>query len=161
MSQIGGVKHHVAAVPVTTFQTWLKLSKVLEFTYPRSHVRQARSAIPLLRSLRSSLLPPHHPRHWHDHSPPGHRSADPSILNMPIFPLLLDPASGYQRRDMRKRHALLQKLQHPESRYRRHDARSPVADSSQAEHSHCRENRTDTHVPRGVAVSTYLSIPTR
>jgi hypothetical protein len=33
MTQIGGVGYHVAAVPVTTFQTWLKLSKVLEFTY--------------------------------------------------------------------------------------------------------------------------------
>lgn len=33
MTQIGGVGHHVAAVPVTTFQTWLQLSKVLEFTY--------------------------------------------------------------------------------------------------------------------------------
>ena len=33
MVQIGGVGHHVDAVPVTTFQTWLKLSKVLEFTY--------------------------------------------------------------------------------------------------------------------------------
>jgi hypothetical protein len=33
MSQVGGVGHHVAAVPVTTFQTWLQLSKVLEFTY--------------------------------------------------------------------------------------------------------------------------------
>ncbi|KAF1930401.1 uncharacterized protein M421DRAFT_58505 [Didymella exigua CBS 183.55] len=33
MVQIGGVGYHVAAVPITTFQTWLKLSKVLEFTY--------------------------------------------------------------------------------------------------------------------------------
>ncbi|CEJ93151.1 hypothetical protein VHEMI08761 [[Torrubiella] hemipterigena] len=33
MTQIGGVGHHVQAVPVETFQTWLKLSKVLEFTY--------------------------------------------------------------------------------------------------------------------------------
>lgn len=33
MTQIGGAGHHVAAVPVTTFQNWLKLSKVLEFTY--------------------------------------------------------------------------------------------------------------------------------
>jgi hypothetical protein len=33
MTQIGGVGHHVAAVPVKTFQTWLQLSKVLEFTY--------------------------------------------------------------------------------------------------------------------------------
>ncbi|KAJ6784254.1 hypothetical protein PWT90_10968 [Aphanocladium album] len=33
MTQIGGVGHHVTAVPVTTFQTWLQLSKVLEFTY--------------------------------------------------------------------------------------------------------------------------------
>ncbi|KAF2820726.1 hypothetical protein CC86DRAFT_471275 [Ophiobolus disseminans] len=33
MVKIGGVGHHVAAVPVTTFQTWLQLSKVLEFTY--------------------------------------------------------------------------------------------------------------------------------
>jgi hypothetical protein len=33
MVHIGGVGHHVAAVPVTTFQTWLQLSKVLEFTY--------------------------------------------------------------------------------------------------------------------------------
>lgn len=33
MTQIGGVGHHVTAVPVSTFQTWLKLSKVLEFTY--------------------------------------------------------------------------------------------------------------------------------
>ncbi|KAL1596433.1 hypothetical protein SLS60_009079 [Paraconiothyrium brasiliense] len=33
MTQVGGVGHHVAAVPVATFQTWLQLSKVLEFTY--------------------------------------------------------------------------------------------------------------------------------
>ncbi|KAF2634696.1 hypothetical protein P280DRAFT_494128 [Massarina eburnea CBS 473.64] len=33
MVQIGGVGYHVAAVPGTTFQTWLQLSKVLEFTY--------------------------------------------------------------------------------------------------------------------------------
>ena len=33
MVQIGGVGHHVSAVSVTTFQTWLQLSKVLEFTY--------------------------------------------------------------------------------------------------------------------------------
>ncbi|KAL5370871.1 hypothetical protein DPSP01_014623 [Paraphaeosphaeria sporulosa] len=33
MSQIGGVGYHVATLPVSTFQTWLKLSKVLEFTY--------------------------------------------------------------------------------------------------------------------------------
>lgn len=33
MTQIGGVGHHVTAVPVATFQTWLQLSKVLEFTY--------------------------------------------------------------------------------------------------------------------------------
>lgn len=33
MTQIGGVGYHVKAVPVTTFQTWLQLSKVLEFTY--------------------------------------------------------------------------------------------------------------------------------
>jgi hypothetical protein len=33
MTQIGGVGHHVASVPVKTFQTWLQLSKVLEFTY--------------------------------------------------------------------------------------------------------------------------------
>ncbi|KAF1978870.1 hypothetical protein BU23DRAFT_497845 [Bimuria novae-zelandiae CBS 107.79] len=33
MTQIGGVGYHVVAVPVTTFQTWLQLSKVLEFTY--------------------------------------------------------------------------------------------------------------------------------
>lgn len=33
MTKIGGVGHHVSAVPVTTFQTWLQLSKVLEFTY--------------------------------------------------------------------------------------------------------------------------------
>ncbi|KAM3490975.1 hypothetical protein MY3957_005752 [Beauveria namnaoensis] len=33
MTQIGGVGYHVADVPVSTFQTWLKLSKVLEFTY--------------------------------------------------------------------------------------------------------------------------------
>jgi hypothetical protein len=33
MVQIGGVGYHVASVPVTTFQTWLQLSKVLEFTY--------------------------------------------------------------------------------------------------------------------------------
>ncbi|KAM3430238.1 hypothetical protein NHJ13734_007833 [Beauveria thailandica] len=33
MTQIGGVGHHVTEVPVSTFQTWLKLSKVLEFTY--------------------------------------------------------------------------------------------------------------------------------
>ncbi|OAA37542.1 hypothetical protein BBO_07572 [Beauveria brongniartii RCEF 3172] len=30
---IRGVGHHVTDVPVSTFQTWLKLSKVLEFTY--------------------------------------------------------------------------------------------------------------------------------
>lgn len=33
MVKIGGVGHHVQAVPVATFQTWLQLSKVLEFTY--------------------------------------------------------------------------------------------------------------------------------
>jgi len=33
MVRIGGVGYHVDAVTVTTFQTWLKLSKVLEFTY--------------------------------------------------------------------------------------------------------------------------------
>ncbi|KAK2760800.1 hypothetical protein FQN54_002038 [Arachnomyces sp. PD_36] len=33
MVKVGGVGHHVDAVPVTTFQTWLQLSKVLEFTY--------------------------------------------------------------------------------------------------------------------------------
>lgn len=33
MVKIGGVGYHVDAVPVTTFQTWLQLSKVLEFTY--------------------------------------------------------------------------------------------------------------------------------
>ncbi|CAO2655513.1 Nn.00g043160.m01.CDS01 [Neocucurbitaria sp. VM-36] len=33
MVKIGGVGYHVVAVPVTTFQTWLQLSKVLEFTY--------------------------------------------------------------------------------------------------------------------------------
>ncbi|KXH31186.1 integral membrane protein [Colletotrichum nymphaeae SA-01] len=33
MVRIGGVGYHVAAVPVTTFQTWLQLSKALEFTY--------------------------------------------------------------------------------------------------------------------------------
>jgi len=33
MVHIGGVGHHVASVPVATFQTWLQLSKVLEFTY--------------------------------------------------------------------------------------------------------------------------------
>ncbi|KAL5344278.1 hypothetical protein ACLOAV_010782 [Pseudogymnoascus australis] len=33
MVKIGGVGYHVAAVPVTTFRTWLQLSKVLEFTY--------------------------------------------------------------------------------------------------------------------------------
>lgn len=33
MAKIGGAGHHVQAVPVTTFQNWLKLSKVLEFTY--------------------------------------------------------------------------------------------------------------------------------
>ncbi|KAF9732422.1 integral membrane protein [Paraphaeosphaeria minitans] len=33
MSQIGGVGHHVAAVKPHTLQTWLQLSKVLEFTY--------------------------------------------------------------------------------------------------------------------------------
>ncbi|KAJ5477640.1 hypothetical protein N7530_003149 [Penicillium desertorum] len=31
--KIGGVGYHVDAVPVTTFETWLQLSKVLEFTY--------------------------------------------------------------------------------------------------------------------------------
>lgn len=33
MIEIGGVGHHVTVVPVTTFQTWLKLSKAYEFTY--------------------------------------------------------------------------------------------------------------------------------
>ncbi|KAJ5194502.1 uncharacterized protein N7498_007940 [Penicillium cinerascens] len=33
MVKIGGVGYHVDAVPVSTFQTWLQLSKVLEFTY--------------------------------------------------------------------------------------------------------------------------------
>lgn len=33
MVKIGGVGHHYDVVPVTTYQTWLKLSKVLEFTY--------------------------------------------------------------------------------------------------------------------------------
>ncbi|OQE08731.1 hypothetical protein PENFLA_c125G07680 [Penicillium flavigenum] len=33
MVKIGGVGCHVDAVPVTTFETWLQLSKVLEFTY--------------------------------------------------------------------------------------------------------------------------------
>lgn len=33
MVKIGGAGYHVDAVPVTTFQTWLQLSKVLEFTY--------------------------------------------------------------------------------------------------------------------------------
>lgn len=33
MVHIGGVGYHVAAVPVKTFQTWLQLSKTLEFTY--------------------------------------------------------------------------------------------------------------------------------
>jgi hypothetical protein len=33
MVKIGGVGYHVHAVTVTTFQTWLQLSKVLEFTY--------------------------------------------------------------------------------------------------------------------------------
>ena len=33
MVHIGGVGHHVKDVPITTFQTWLQLSKVLEFTY--------------------------------------------------------------------------------------------------------------------------------
>ncbi|KAF1358674.1 hypothetical protein EJ07DRAFT_37120, partial [Lizonia empirigonia] len=33
MTKIGGAGYHVAAVPVTTVQTWLKLAKVLEFTY--------------------------------------------------------------------------------------------------------------------------------
>lgn len=33
MARIGGAGYHVEAVPVTTFQAWLKLSKVLEFTY--------------------------------------------------------------------------------------------------------------------------------
>ena len=33
MVNIGGVGYHVDAVPVTTFQTWLQLSKALEFTY--------------------------------------------------------------------------------------------------------------------------------
>jgi hypothetical protein len=33
MVKIGGVGYHVTTVPVTTFQTWLQLSKVLEFTY--------------------------------------------------------------------------------------------------------------------------------
>lgn len=33
MVKIGGVGHHVDAVPTHTFQIWLQLSKVLEFTY--------------------------------------------------------------------------------------------------------------------------------
>ncbi|KAL5391724.1 hypothetical protein DPSP01_001015 [Paraphaeosphaeria sporulosa] len=33
MTQIGGVGHHVTTVSPHTFQTWLQLSKVLEFTY--------------------------------------------------------------------------------------------------------------------------------
>lgn len=33
MVKIGGVGHHVASLPTETFQTWLQLSKVLEFTY--------------------------------------------------------------------------------------------------------------------------------
>lgn len=33
MVKIGGVGYHADAVPVTTLQTWLQLSKVLEFTY--------------------------------------------------------------------------------------------------------------------------------
>lgn len=33
MVKVGGVGHHVDTVPVTTLQTWMKLSKVLEFTY--------------------------------------------------------------------------------------------------------------------------------
>ncbi|KAF2027647.1 hypothetical protein EK21DRAFT_25090, partial [Setomelanomma holmii] len=33
MTKIGGVGYHVSSVPVATFQTWLQLSKVLEFTY--------------------------------------------------------------------------------------------------------------------------------
>lgn len=33
MVKIGGAGYHVDAVPVTTFETWLQLSKVLEFTY--------------------------------------------------------------------------------------------------------------------------------
>lgn len=33
MVKIGGVGHHADAVPVHTLQTWMKLSKVLEFTY--------------------------------------------------------------------------------------------------------------------------------
>jgi hypothetical protein len=33
MAQIGGAGHHVDAVPISTFVTWMQLSKVLEFTY--------------------------------------------------------------------------------------------------------------------------------
>lgn len=33
MVKIGGVGHHVDAVSTSTLQTWLQLSKVLEFTY--------------------------------------------------------------------------------------------------------------------------------
>lgn len=33
MARIGGAGHHVASVPLPVFETWLKLSKVLEFTY--------------------------------------------------------------------------------------------------------------------------------
>lgn len=33
MVKIGGVGHHADTIPVATLQTWLKLSKVLEFTY--------------------------------------------------------------------------------------------------------------------------------
>lgn len=33
MVKMGGAGYHVTAVPVGTFQNWLKLSKVLEFTY--------------------------------------------------------------------------------------------------------------------------------
>ena len=33
MVKIGGVGHHAAAVSISTLQTWMKLSKALEFTY--------------------------------------------------------------------------------------------------------------------------------
>lgn len=33
MVKIGGIGHHVQAVPLATFQTWLQLSKILEFIY--------------------------------------------------------------------------------------------------------------------------------
>jgi len=51
MVKIGGAGYHVTAVPVATFQTWLKLSKVLEFTYPPAVVFAKLAALFLYHQL--------------------------------------------------------------------------------------------------------------